>query len=200
MIDSKVYDVSKFVNLHPGGANVLYADAVGELPSMFRINHSERTAYSKAGNDATQTFFGLHRHEVLLKPQYARLQVGRIRDSESVIKALAPGELSAVPYAESSWLAAGFYSPYYTQNHRRFQKAIRISFMEIIYMEALRCEENGKRLSQEVFDRLRCAICCVNGVADAHSMVSPRSEVRLISYPCALGLGNILGGERSWVA
>ena len=30
MIDSKVYDVSKFTKVHPGGANVLYADSVGE--------------------------------------------------------------------------------------------------------------------------------------------------------------------------
>jgi prepilin-type processing-associated H-X9-DG protein len=31
VIDSKVYDLSRFADLHPGGANVLYADAVGEI-------------------------------------------------------------------------------------------------------------------------------------------------------------------------
>jgi prepilin-type processing-associated H-X9-DG protein len=29
VIDSKVFDLSKFADLHPGGANVLYADGVG---------------------------------------------------------------------------------------------------------------------------------------------------------------------------
>lgn len=31
VIDAKVYDVSRFADLHPGGANVLLAESVGEL-------------------------------------------------------------------------------------------------------------------------------------------------------------------------
>jgi hypothetical protein len=54
----------------------------------------------KAGQDATQVFFSLHRHEVLLKPQYARLQIGKVQGQEETIKPLAPSELSQVPYAE----------------------------------------------------------------------------------------------------
>lgn len=111
--------------------------------------------HDTAGKDATQAFFGLHRHEVLLRPQYARLQIGKIQGEEEVIKPPAPGEISAVPYAEASWLAEGYHSPYYTQNHRRFQNAVRKFFMEIIYPEAVKCEENGKRISQEVVDKLR---------------------------------------------
>ena len=30
IIDAKVYDVSKFVNLHPGGASVLLDEEIGE--------------------------------------------------------------------------------------------------------------------------------------------------------------------------
>lgn len=108
-----------------------------------------------AGKDATQVFFGLHRHEVLLKPQYSRLQIGKIHGQEEVIKPLAPGELSKVPYAEPTWLSDGYHSPYYTKNHREFQKAVRSFFMEVIYPEAIRCEENGKRISQVVVDRMR---------------------------------------------
>jgi hypothetical protein len=135
VIDSKVYDLSKFARLHPGGANVLYSKSV-------------------AGKDATQAFFGLHRHEVLLKPQYARLQIGGIRGEKEVIKPISPGEISTVPYAEASWLAEGYYSPYYTQNHRQFQRAVRRFFVEVIYPEAVLCEENGKRISQELVDKL----------------------------------------------
>lgn len=105
--------------------------------------------------DVTQTFFGLHRHEILLRPQYARLQIGKIRGQEELIKPLAPGDISTVPYAEASWLVEGYYSPYYTQNHKQFQKAVRKFFMEVIYPEAVKCEENGKRISQEVIDKLR---------------------------------------------
>ncbi|KAJ7066020.1 acyl-CoA dehydrogenase/oxidase [Mycena amicta] len=56
IINGNVYDVSKFAVLHPGGMDVLL-DA------------------QTAGQDATEAFFGLHRHEVLLQPQYARLQI-----------------------------------------------------------------------------------------------------------------------------
>ncbi|KAJ7727923.1 acyl-CoA dehydrogenase/oxidase [Mycena metata] len=134
-IDAKVYNLSKFADLHPGGANVLFADGV-------------------AGKDATQAFFGLHRLEVLHRPQYARLQIGTIQGEESVIKAPAPGEVSQVPYAEPTWLASGFQSPYYTAGHRKFQKAVRTFFMDVVQPAAIQCEENGKRIPQEVVDKM----------------------------------------------
>jgi cytochrome b involved in lipid metabolism len=52
IIDTAVYDLSKFVDMHPGGASVLLDKKV-------------------AGKDATKAFFGLHRSEVLKK--YGRL-------------------------------------------------------------------------------------------------------------------------------
>ncbi|KAJ7472310.1 acyl-CoA dehydrogenase/oxidase [Mycena galericulata] len=134
-IDAKVYDLSKFADLHPGGPNVLFAESV-------------------AGKDATQAFFGLHRLEVLQRPQYARLQIGTIQGEESVIKAPAPGEISRVPYAEPTWLVDGFKSPYYTDRHRKFQTAVRTFFEEVVKPEAIKCEENGKRISQEVVDKM----------------------------------------------
>lgn len=70
---------------------------------------------------------------------------------------LEPGALSGVPYAEPTWLASGFHSAYYTENHRRFHRAVRAFFMKEVYPEATRCEESGKRISQELVDKLRCA-------------------------------------------
>jgi cytochrome b involved in lipid metabolism len=32
VVDSRVYDVSKFANLHPGGAAVLLVDSIGNEP------------------------------------------------------------------------------------------------------------------------------------------------------------------------
>jgi hypothetical protein len=74
--------------------------------------------HPSAGKDATEAFYGLHRHEVIIKPQYARLQVGVIEGEESVIYSNIPGELSKVPYAEPTWLMDGYHSPYYTEVSR----------------------------------------------------------------------------------
>jgi prepilin-type processing-associated H-X9-DG protein len=156
VIDSKVYDLSKFANVHPGGANVLFVGSVGQtfIHSYFPTSLGFDNFLS-AGRDATQVFFGLHRHEVLLRPQYARLQIGTIRGQEEVIKPPVPGELSKVPYAEPTWLVEGYHSPYYTDNHRQFQKATRKFFVEVVYPHANRCEENGKRIPQELVDKMR---------------------------------------------
>lgn len=71
--------------------------------------------YSPAGQDATEAFYALHRHEVLQRPQYARLVVGAVAGEESVIVARVTGELSKVPYAEPGWLSEGYHSPYYKE-------------------------------------------------------------------------------------
>lgn len=68
-----------------------------------------------AGQDATEAFYGLHRHEVLERPQYARLQIGVLRGEQSVITGRLVGGLSGVPFAEPTYLTKGFHSPYYTE-------------------------------------------------------------------------------------
>ncbi|KAI0303609.1 peroxisomal acyl-CoA-dehydrogenase [Multifurca ochricompacta] len=135
IIDAKVYNLSRFANLHPGGRAVLVD---GEV----------------AGQDATEAFYGLHRHEVLERPQYARLQIGIIRGEKSVITGRIVGGLSGVPYAEPTYLTKGFHSPYYTENHKAFQKVVRKFFDEVVYPDAQERELDGKRPSQEVFDKM----------------------------------------------
>lgn len=83
------------------------------------IQCSLTLAIELAGQDATEAFYGLHKHEVLLKPQYTRLQIGVIEGQESVIYGRIPGELSKVPYAEPTWLTEGYHSSYYTKVMRR---------------------------------------------------------------------------------
>src|SRR3954464_6222406 len=68
----------------------------------------------QAGGDATEAFYSLHRHEVLDRPQYQRLQIGVITGEEPTIHDRIPGEISKVPYAEPTWLSKGYHSPYYT--------------------------------------------------------------------------------------
>ncbi|KAL0954862.1 hypothetical protein HGRIS_003798 [Hohenbuehelia grisea] len=135
IVDSKVYDVSRFAAMHPGGLSVLTDEEV-------------------AGQDATEAFFSLHRYEVLQRPQYARLQIGVIPGESQVVKPKAIGALSDVPYAEPTWLTSGYHSPYYTDNHRKFQVAIRKFVEEVILPDAQAREEDGKRPSQHVFDEM----------------------------------------------
>ncbi|EFP82580.2 uncharacterized protein PGTG_08776 [Puccinia graminis f. sp. tritici CRL 75-36-700-3] len=131
IIDTAVYDLSKFVDLHPGGAFVLLDKNI-------------------AGKDATKAFFGLHRSEVLKK--YARYLIGRIEDEKCQVMLPKDGELSLVPHAEPSWLSKGYSSPYYNEGHRAFQKAIRLIVETHIAPEAREHEQTGKRPTQELVD------------------------------------------------
>lgn len=91
IIDTSVYDMTNFIDLHPGGA----------FPLL-----------DVAGQDATDAFYGLHRQEVLVK--YARYKIGTIENEQPQIDMVQPGDYSKVPYAEpSAWM--GFKSPYFTQ-------------------------------------------------------------------------------------
>lgn len=108
---------------------------------------------SSVGQDATEAFYGLHRHEVLERPQYKRLQIGTIQGEKSVIYDRVVGQISQVPYAEPTWLTPGYFSPYFSdvrnssnpffsesdkhsQNHREFQKAVRQFVDEVMYDDA----------------------------------------------------------------
>lgn len=135
IIDAKVYDLSKFKNLHPGGGSVLLDPEV-------------------AGQDATEAFFGLHRYEVLERPQYQRFQIGVIAGEKSILHGRIPGEISTIPYAEPTWLTPGYHSPYFSENHRRFQKAVRHFMDTIVRPDAEAREEDGKRPSQSVIDNM----------------------------------------------
>lgn len=117
VIDSKVFDLSKFADMHPGGANVLYEEDIGMISSDLSLYNASHWCFA-AGQDATEQFFSLHRLEVLLRPQYKRLVIGTIQGAQEIIKARADGALSEVPYAEPSWLSTGYSSPYYKEVSR----------------------------------------------------------------------------------
>lgn len=90
IIDTVVYDMSRFIDMHPGGA----------FPIL-----------EYAGKDATDAFYGLHKQEVLDK--YARYRIGTIEGEKPQVAPRIPGALSKVPYAEpSAWM--GYKSPYFT--------------------------------------------------------------------------------------
>ena len=81
IIDHKVYDLSDFIDAHPGGSVVLA---------------------QVAGTDSTEAFYNLHRHEILQK--YSSLCLGEIEGEKSEVVDPQPGDLISVPYAEPLWL------------------------------------------------------------------------------------------------
>lgn len=121
--------VSKFVDMHPGGAHVLLDRDI-------------------AGKDATEAFFGLHRSEVLRK--YGRYAIGTVEGEKPQVLLPKPGALSPVPHGEPGWLSEGFSSPYYTEGHRQWQAVCRKFFDENIRAEAQEHELTGKRPTQEL--------------------------------------------------
>ncbi len=95
---------------------------------------------------------------MLLKPQYKRLQIGTIAGRKEKFRALSGSDLSEVPYAEPGWLSEGFHNPYYKESHRTFQKAVRQFVTDVVHPEMLAREDDGKRISQSVVDKLACVV------------------------------------------
>ncbi|GAA5911500.1 hypothetical protein JCM6882_000519 [Rhodosporidiobolus microsporus] len=131
IIDSAVYDLSRFVDLHPGGAHVLL---------------------QVAGKDATDAFFGMHRAEVLNK--YGRYIIGTVEGQKPRLLLPTPGTLSPVPYAEPTWLSEGYTSPYYKDSHRALQKTMRQFVDEEVRPDAQLHEKDGKRPTVELIEKM----------------------------------------------
>ncbi|KAG2189419.1 hypothetical protein INT44_004561 [Umbelopsis vinacea] len=133
IIDSEVFNMTTFADLHPGGAGVIM---------------------DLAGKDATEEFYGLHRQEVLFK--YApKLKIGTIANEKPVIEMYTPGTISKVPYGEASaW--QGHKSPYFTESHIKFRSAIRKIYDEML-PEALLNEDLGKSPTIELNKKLGAA-------------------------------------------
>ena len=131
IVDHKVYDLTDFLDAHPGGNVVLQ---------------------QVAGQDATTAFFNLHRYEVLQK--YENLCIGTIEGETPEVINPQPGDLSTVPYAEPLWLAPVFKSPYFNDSHRKLRKAVREFVDKDIYPEAQEKELDGTYISQELVDKM----------------------------------------------
>jgi alkylation response protein AidB-like acyl-CoA dehydrogenase len=131
VIDHKVYDVTDFVDAHPGG-NVVLREV--------------------AGQDATKDFYNLHRQEVLDK--YQSLVIGTIEGEKPEVIVQGPGDLSPVPYAEPLWLRPEFRSPYFTDAHRAFQRKTREFVDKYITPEAHEKEADGTYISQNLIDKM----------------------------------------------
>ncbi|KAI9020648.1 acyl-CoA dehydrogenase/oxidase [Phycomyces nitens] len=129
IIDSSVYDMSRFIDFHPGGATPIL---------------------EFAGKDATEDFYGLHRQEVLVK--YSKYKIGTIANEKAQIAIRQNGDFSKVPYGESSaWM--GFKSPYYKESHFKFRAAVR-TIVDEMAEEARSFEDSEKKPTDEFMQKL----------------------------------------------
>ncbi|KAI9727207.1 MAG: hypothetical protein M1834_008467 [Cirrosporium novae-zelandiae] len=132
IIDHRVYDLTDFIDAHPGGSIVLA---------------------QVAGQDATTVFYNLHRQEVLEKYKNS-LCLGVLGGEAPEVIESNPGDLSPVPYAEPLWLRPQFQNPYYKDSHRKLQKAVRIFTGKYVTPEAQEKEKDGTYISQELINRM----------------------------------------------
>ena len=126
-INGKVYDVTKFLKFHPGGAQLI-------------INAAREAADAGDPSIATRAFFALHKSDVL--DRYAHFVVGTIEDpnAEELVKW---SELSPVPFAEAEFLQ-GVPSRYYNESHKRFLLAVRAFVDTELRPIAVRYDDAGK--------------------------------------------------------
>jgi predicted heme/steroid binding protein len=112
IVDGKVYDVTKFLQEHPGGKRILL---------------------KVAGQDATKEFHSLHAPEILDRFD-SQLRIGDVEGSVKQENAASneSGERAfgaLEPFAEPYWYNPEFKSPYYNQSHCDFRAKVR-AFIE----------------------------------------------------------------------
>ncbi|KAJ3069391.1 hypothetical protein HDU98_007520, partial [Podochytrium sp. JEL0797] len=129
IIDSVVYDLTRFVAAHPGGEHVLF---------------------EAAGKDATEEFYALHRHAVLQK--YTKFAIGNIAGEKPKI-VQEDGAISKVPYAETAfWM--GSKSPYYNESHKTFKAALRKFVDTELRPHAQEYEDNGGKIDIKLYQAM----------------------------------------------
>lgn len=128
-IDGKVYDVSKFARVHPGGAGIL------------RLY---------AGKDCTKEFFAMHKAEVLAKVG-GKLVKGTVKGAKVGVQEASADKhvIDVAPYSEpSAWM--GWHSPYYNDSHKRMRLKLRAFVENVLRPEADESEEAGDHPSIEI--------------------------------------------------
>jgi alkylation response protein AidB-like acyl-CoA dehydrogenase/predicted heme/steroid binding protein len=129
IIDNVVYDVTKFLNSHPGGKGVLLA---------------------YAGKEVTSEFYSFHARDVLEK-YGPRMRVGTVGDSSTApTKEFRKGIDAYTPFAEPSFFR-GWKSPYYKPHHLKFRNAVRAYIIDELLPLVEGCDENNQDIPNEAF-------------------------------------------------
>jgi len=149
IISGKVYDVTQFLNEHPGGKKVLL---------------------KFAGKDATEEFNNLHNVAEVMKKYGPQLCIGNVGDGKQsetapTVAKSAPspkqkmvgpeafGEL--VPFGDPTWYQE-WKSPYYSESHKKWRAALRQFVDKEVTPHCHDWDEN-KRVPIEMWNRMYTA-------------------------------------------
>lgn len=164
-IDGDVYDVTKFIKFHPGGAQLL-------------AEH--------AGTDCTEAFFDMHRTEVLFR--YQHFKIGRLSsvpaDQPRAVSQMTPGALSKVPHGEHPYLQ-GWLSPMLTSEHVKFRVAVRKWYDENVRPVAVKMAQQDKTPSLELFQSMGQAGILAAALAPSAALVAAAKDAGI---PCPGGI------------
>ena len=131
-VDGLVYDVTKFLKLHPAGKGIIL---------------------SVGGKDVTEEFFSYHKKEVMGK--YGdKLRIGVLDGSSSLATMTLEAELDIyTPFAESTHVR-GWFSPYMNDSHKKFRIECRRVMARYVLPHVERLHNTGEDPSDEIFQQL----------------------------------------------
>jgi len=131
IVHDKVYDVTNFLNEHPGGKKVLI---------------------KVAGTDASKQFDNFHNKSVLEKysPQLYIGDIGSSAQEDDAVHGSDEGPFGdMVPFGDPYWYQ-DFYSPYYNDSHRRLRAIVR-KFTDTEIMPYCFEWDEAKKVPKELF-------------------------------------------------
>lgn len=79
-VDGGVYDVTKFLDSHPGGKKILLRNCTSRLTlrSSWRSTRQLADTETTGGKDASKSFAKFHNDRILKK--YEKLKIGEVQD------------------------------------------------------------------------------------------------------------------------
>lgn len=137
IVHDKIYDITKFLDDHPGGKKVLL---------------------KAGGTDATKQFDAFHGPSVLknIASKYLIGEVGaETQETDDVVDVnpLQVGEAygDMVPFGDPMWYQ-DWYSPYYNDSHRKVRQAVR-DFVERDIMPYTFEWDEAKELPRDIIEK-----------------------------------------------
>ncbi|KAJ3385849.1 hypothetical protein HDU92_002834 [Lobulomyces angularis] len=134
IINSKVYNVSNFIDAHPGGKRII-------LPLL--------------GKDATQEFHQYHTGKTVLAKYTKSLLIGSVEErkaeDDNTNDPTAKNFGSMITFADPSWYQA-WKSPYYNDSHRRLRHWAR-NFIEVNVIPFVYQWEIAGKVPKELYQK-----------------------------------------------
>jgi len=159
IIDNKVYDVTKFLKLHPGGKKILLGVAGQECTEQFNQFHNATAVLGKYGPKLIVGSLTGGAAPAPASKKAAAAPAAAAQSKAVVPKAKAkvqlPNEIygEGIPYGDQAWYA-GWNTPYYKESHRKFRNAMRAFVDEHIAPYTHEWDE-AKQMPKELF--AKCA-------------------------------------------